>query len=329
MQASQIPSKFQIPWASSAGSSYIRTIPQASQISIQNGAASLTDGFPPNTFIPPAAGGVGPFGQDMNGILKQITQWNQWQQAGGSISYDATFQSSIGGYPKNSIILSATTNNLYWLSTVDNNITNPDTGGAGWTKFGIALQPTRTVLTVAGTGTYTTKANCTRLSIRMVAGGGGGGGANGGSGGTNGGNTVFNLITANGGVGGNTGSTGVALVTGGAGGSGGAGSASFRTPGGSGNEGAGVAAGSAAPGSAGGCSAFGGPGAAGSGGGGGNVGSGGGVTPGSGGGAGEYVELLINTPSATYSYTVGAGGAAGAVAIAGTAGAIIIDEYYN
>ena len=134
MQASNIPTKFQKIWGASAGGSYIRTIPVASQIGITNGAASFTDGFPPYCFYPVSAGGVPPFGQDFNGILQALSAWNQWAQAGAPLAYDATFQSEIGGYPKGAILLSATTAGLYWESTVDNNASNPDAGGAGWVR---------------------------------------------------------------------------------------------------------------------------------------------------------------------------------------------------
>lgn len=129
MQASSIPAKFPIPFAKNAGSGYIRTIPEASQIGIQAGAASLNDGYPPTTMT---VGGTPPFGQDMNGILNLVTAWNQWQQAGGPIPYDATFQTAIGGYPKGAIVESATTSGKFWMSTADNNATNPDASGAGW-----------------------------------------------------------------------------------------------------------------------------------------------------------------------------------------------------
>lgn len=74
-----------------------------------------------------------------------------------------------------------------------------------------------------------------------------------------------------------------------------------------------------------------------------NTGSGGGGAgivaiangqPGSGGGAGEYVEIIQNSPAATYLYTItagGAGGAAGTSGLAGVAGGsglIIVDELY-
>src|ERR1700733_10951473 len=99
MLQSSSPPKFPIPWAASAGIPYIRSIPVPSQIGLQNGAASLTTGFPPLTFTPAGAGGPPPFGEDFNGILKQITQWSQWQAAGGPIFYDSAFATAIGGYP--------------------------------------------------------------------------------------------------------------------------------------------------------------------------------------------------------------------------------------
>ena len=138
MQSSQIPSKFQIPFANGAGAGYIRQIPVASQISITPGAASLTDGFPPLTFIAEGAGGIPPFGQDMNGILNEITAWIQWGNAGAPVVYDATFSAAIGGYPKGTILTSAV-GGSWWLSTAENNATDPDTGGAGWLYLSYGL----------------------------------------------------------------------------------------------------------------------------------------------------------------------------------------------
>ena len=131
MLASSIPSVFNIPFANSAVAPYTHAIPQASQISITPGAASLTDGFPPLTFLPLPSGGIPPFGKDFNGILNQITAWLQWYQAGGLSYYNAAFQTAIGGYP-NTAVLVAATGQWLWVSTADNNVTNPDTGGAGW-----------------------------------------------------------------------------------------------------------------------------------------------------------------------------------------------------
>jgi len=134
MQASEIPTKFSVVFAASAGAGYIRSIPTTP--SGQPGAAALTTGFPPVNFIPEGAGGVPPFGEDLNGIINQISAWCQWFAGGGApVTYDATFQTAIGGYWNGSVVGSATTPGVYWRSTVDNNTTDPDTGGAGWVSF--------------------------------------------------------------------------------------------------------------------------------------------------------------------------------------------------
>ena len=135
MQASDIPEKFVTPFANAAGGGYVRAIPAASQIGIVDGAASLADGFPPDTFVAVAAGGVPPFGQDFNGILKQVTAWSRWMSAGGRVAWDSAFSASIGGYPNGAIVGSPATAGLAWRSTTDNNVTNPDTGGAGWVRY--------------------------------------------------------------------------------------------------------------------------------------------------------------------------------------------------
>ncbi|MGX5803488.1 hypothetical protein ACWGS9_19885 [Bradyrhizobium sp. Arg314] len=135
MKISALPTKFTIPFAASANPSFIRNVPVASQIGIVNGAASLTDGFPPLNFLPVGSGGVPPFGQDMNGILKQITQWSQWAGAGGLVPYDSVFSSAIGGYPQGALLAGATAG-VVWLSTVDDNTSDPDTGGAHWINIG-------------------------------------------------------------------------------------------------------------------------------------------------------------------------------------------------
>ena len=138
---SSTPPKFNIPWGNGAGVPYIRSIPQGSQIGITSCAASLTDGFPPLTFTPPGAGGCPPFGADFNGILQQITQWSRWYSAGGPIFYDATFAGSASnGYPNGAIVQSTIVPGDFWLSTADNNTTNPDAGGANWVPLPSAYQ---------------------------------------------------------------------------------------------------------------------------------------------------------------------------------------------
>ena len=129
MLAASIPAKFPVPWASSAAAGFTRAIPTTP--TAQAGAASLQLGFPPLTFTDVSAGGVFPFGEDENGILNQITAWSQWQNAGATVGYDSVFSTAIGGYPSGAILYAAA-GNAWWLSTADNNTSDPDTGGANW-----------------------------------------------------------------------------------------------------------------------------------------------------------------------------------------------------
>jgi len=131
MQSTNIPSKIPLPFAYAAGTGYIEPIPTDSQIGITNGRASLHDGFPPLTFSPISSGGVPPLGADFNGILNEITTIQQWQEAGGFFPYDSVFSTIVNGYPKGAVLQSASFNG-FWISTVENNTTNPDAGGAGW-----------------------------------------------------------------------------------------------------------------------------------------------------------------------------------------------------
>jgi hypothetical protein len=135
MLLASIPLRMKVVWAAGAVAPYVHQVPDPSQIGVTGGAASFTTGFPPLTFSPIASGGVPPWGNDFNGILQQITGWNQWQAAGGVVPWDSAFSTAVGGYPKNAVVASATTFARMWVSQVDGNTTNPDTGGANWAKF--------------------------------------------------------------------------------------------------------------------------------------------------------------------------------------------------
>lgn len=206
--------------------------------------------------------------------------------------------------------------------------------------------PTIQRFTSGTAATYTTPANCQWIRIRMVGGGGGGAGTgsvpDGGAGGS-GGNTTFSggTLTAAGGTGGaangggtegsgGTGTNGNVLNVSGCNGGprwnnslaaiGGYGGGSFFGQGGPGGEANG---GTGKPG-----------GGYGAGGGGGGCSLTSGIA-GTGGGGGGYVEHIINSPAASYTYTVGTAGTAGAAGTsgvtggAGIAGIIVVEEYYS
>jgi hypothetical protein len=214
--------------------------------------------------------------------------------------------------------------------------------GTGWDRFATPVATFTKQYLLSGTGaTYTLPTGCKTIVVKMV-GGGGGGGAQGTNSGTVGNDTTFNSIVA---TGGGAGIHGGSTCLGGAGGTGGAGSASMRIPGSAGASGhtnTGTAI--ALAGGSGGSSFFGGNGRGGvnsdgtaattnSGSGGGGGGGTGSAGAGGGGGSGEFVEILITSPSSSYTYTVGgtaAGGSAGTRAGgAGAAGIIVVEEYYR
>jgi len=132
MDIATLPTRQPIPFAESAPAGNREVIPQTSQIGITAGAASYPDGFPPVCLIPIASGGTPPWGRDMNGILYNLTLAARYIQAGGNYPYDSTFSTAVGGYPKGSLLLRSDAAGQ-WLSTADNNTTDPDsTSSANW-----------------------------------------------------------------------------------------------------------------------------------------------------------------------------------------------------
>ena len=169
MLVASIPYKFTVPWGASAGGSYINAIPYTAA----SPAASQNLGFPPATATPVGSGGTPPNIADFNGGMNYETLWTQWWQAGGPIFYDATFQTNIAGYPLGALIRQATVAGAFWLSTVDGNTTDPDTGGAGWVDWLNNHGQTA----IAATGSFVVPAGVTAIDVELWGAGGGSGGA--------------------------------------------------------------------------------------------------------------------------------------------------------
>lgn len=124
-----IPTQLTVPFADAG---LRTTIPAASNNT--TGRAGYDQGFPPINMVIKAAGGIPPFGQDMNGILYAVTLALRYLEAGGAYVYDTAFSTAIGGYNVGARVLR--TDGLgYWLNTIDANTTNPESAGAaaaGW-----------------------------------------------------------------------------------------------------------------------------------------------------------------------------------------------------
>ncbi|NIG77833.1 phage tail protein [Klebsiella sp. Ap-873] len=96
--------------------------------------ASYDLGFPPVTMILKAAGGLPPKGQDMNQVLFELSSLCRWMSTGAVNAFDSAFSSSIGGYPKGSILLSDDGSNIF-ISNSEANTSNPNSGGSGWVNL--------------------------------------------------------------------------------------------------------------------------------------------------------------------------------------------------
>lgn len=116
--------------AGNATSGNVATIPQT-QTTAGDGTASVSLGFPPETFIDRAAGGKPPRGADMNGLLRLLSQAVQARQSGYFGQYNAAFATAIGGYPAGAV-LNGSAVGTFWVSTAENNVTVPGADGANW-----------------------------------------------------------------------------------------------------------------------------------------------------------------------------------------------------
>jgi hypothetical protein len=129
------PTNLTKPFADSAGAGYVRTVPEPSQISITPGAASLTDGFPPLNFLDSTAGGVPMSGQDLNGILKILSQHIAFAGSGGKYRFDAALSTAIGGYPVGTVLQNDAGTQEYINNTAGNTTnfnSTPSSIGVTW-----------------------------------------------------------------------------------------------------------------------------------------------------------------------------------------------------
>lgn len=164
MQNSSQPKLLPVPFAD-AGSK--QDIPNDSQIGVTAGRASYTDGFPPLTRTPLAAGGVPPFGTDFNGVLNDITAAVRWSQAGAGYPFNAAFNTAVAGYPKGARIPNSTLDG-FWLNTTDGNSTNPENTNSaltGWVPSGVYGTTSITGLSGSSVTLTTLQASKDRITL--------------------------------------------------------------------------------------------------------------------------------------------------------------------
>lgn len=262
-------------------------------------------------------------GQDANGLPLVYNPGYEQLYINGVLQYRGSDYAATTGNTITGLTALVANDTVEVLSFVTAPIGDTYTQAVADTKFNTGFRYSSATYLTSGSGTYTVPAGTRALKIRMVGGGGGGAGSGGGNGAGNaggggtGGTTTFgsSLLTATGGIGG-----AIASNSPGAGGSGTVNSPAVGLvfPGvtGSVNWQYNAAAQAYTSGVGGPSSPLGFYGAGGQGGGNGATA----VCVGTSGGSSGYVEATITSPSATYSYTVGAGGTAGAAGTSGSVG---------
>lgn len=102
-------------------------LPPETQAIPNSGRTSFETGFPPECSKAIADGGVPPYGQDFNGILRQITANLEWYSRGGQFNWDSTRSYStpaIVGY-----------NGAFYLAVADSKGQKPSQSSAYWKKL--------------------------------------------------------------------------------------------------------------------------------------------------------------------------------------------------
>ena len=105
-------------------------IPETTGAQPQN--ATMDEGFPAITQQPISTGGIPPERADFNGILYALSDNISHINKGLAYSFDATFATKIGGYPLHAELVM--TDGTRVISTIANNMNNPDVDLTGWKK---------------------------------------------------------------------------------------------------------------------------------------------------------------------------------------------------
>lgn len=143
------------PFAQDAPPSAVDNIPEVRSPSDPLEKATWTQGFPGLTMIPLAAGGIPPRGQDVNGVLKAISEHTVFQGGGGQYKWSAEYVAAHGGYSQGAVLQSDDGAATY-VSAIDNNTVNfnttPSAIGNQWFPAGGAPKANSSLTISAGAG---------------------------------------------------------------------------------------------------------------------------------------------------------------------------------
>lgn len=123
------------PFGENANPATINEIPESPRPNDEPQQATWTTGFPLVTMTYPAAGGLPPFGQDMNGVLNAISSHIAFTGSGGQYKWSSDYVAAKGGYAQGSVVQSDD-GLMAYVSTIDNNAINfnvdPSSIGNQW-----------------------------------------------------------------------------------------------------------------------------------------------------------------------------------------------------
>ncbi|MEI7410044.1 phage tail protein [Pectobacterium aroidearum] len=132
MNSSDLPSRIVKAFAVNGDKNTIAV--DSTTTTLNNGTATFDSGFPPVTMQPISAGGLPPYGQDMNGVLYSVTLQQQWYNAGMTYPYNGDFSTTISGYPRGAIV-PRTDFTGQWLNLNEGNSNSPESpigANTGW-----------------------------------------------------------------------------------------------------------------------------------------------------------------------------------------------------
>ena len=102
-------------------------LPPDTQTVPNSGRTSIALGFPPECSKAVSDGGVPPYGQDVNGILRQITANLEWYSRGGQFAWDST-----RSYETPSIVFY---NGAFFMALANSLGQTPSSSSAYWRKI--------------------------------------------------------------------------------------------------------------------------------------------------------------------------------------------------
>lgn len=85
------------------------------------GRASFSGGFPHETSVAIADGGIPPWLMDMNGVLKDISYPIYLMSCGQPVIFNSDFATAISGYPKGAVVWN---NGRCYISNIENNLSD-------------------------------------------------------------------------------------------------------------------------------------------------------------------------------------------------------------